>query len=250
MIHSRVNYIEIEPDLTSVCDVVEISAREKKQLAKIETGCTNNWVQIVAAVISAYAAYRSDKKRRQSEEEARRAQQTGAKSQMDVLQEHYEQLRKDYEPFRQTGLAADEQLNRLLQGDLSGFRESPGYQYAVGQGEKALGRQASAQGFLNTGQQKQALQRHGQGMASQDYYNYLNSLMAASGRGLTATGQMGQAGQAYSQNVSNVLGNLATGQSNLALLGGQNRASTYQQYGDIAAKAWGDYSGGKGWGNG
>lgn len=57
-----------------------------------------------------------------------------------------------------------------------GFQTSPGYQFALEEGQKALERSRAAKGILNTGGTGRELTRYGQGMANQEYGNYLNQL--------------------------------------------------------------------------
>jgi len=197
----------------------------------------SGWVAgaiVVSAAVNAYSA----RKQRKAEEQARRdamsAQERAAAEQREALAEAREGLK----PYEETALEANEQLNRLLAGDWSGFEESPGYQYRQEQGAKQVSRIASKQGFLGTPQQQLAVQRRGQDIASQEYNNYLNSLLVTSGRGASLTGGPGQA---YGQNVANVYANLGNFGAQNALLAGQQRGSTYQGYGNIAQNALNQY---------
>ena len=121
--------------------------------------------------------------------------------------------------------SADDYLAQLLaqrESDPSegfayqGFRATPGYDFRVSEGQKAVERSAAARGMTASGATMKELDRFGQGIASQEYGNYLNRLAAMSGSGQVATGQ---AFQGY-QNQGNAL-------SNLALQGGNARASSY-----------------------
>jgi hypothetical protein len=116
------------------------------------------------------------------------------------------------EPWRQAGMNA---LNRMQSGDVMGMMD-PSYQFRLGEGMKALDRQAAARGGLISGGALKAAQRYGQDFASQEFGNAYNRLAGLAGVGQTATGAMGNAASAYGTNA----GNLMTG-------AGAARASGY-----------------------
>ena len=58
--------------------------------------------------------------------------------------------------------------------DPSLYEKSPGYDFLMGEGTKALERGASSKGMQLSGAEGKALQRYGQGLASQDYGNFLS----------------------------------------------------------------------------
>jgi hypothetical protein len=62
------------------------------------------------------------------------------------------------------------------------FRSSPGYQYAVDQGQEAINRKMAAGGMRGSGNALAALMKHGQGMAEQDYGNTVDRLGRLSGQ--------------------------------------------------------------------
>jgi hypothetical protein len=75
-----------------------------------------------------------------------------------------------------------------------GFTATPGYQFRVNQGRSAVDASAAARGGLNSGRTLQDLTAFGQGIASQEYGNYMNRLAGLSDGGMAAAG--GQAGAA------------------------------------------------------
>ena len=144
-------------------------------------------------------------------------------------------------PFIQAGQGAVTQLSSLLQpgGALSqGWNQqfqaptaaqaaqTPGYQFALQQGENALQNSAAAAGGLGSGATGAALEQYGQGLANTNYQqvynnaltqyqqsynqfqqnqaNQYNRLAGLSGTGQTAVGQLGQLGQQASNNTSNI----------------------------------------------
>lgn len=67
------------------------------------------------------------------------------------------------------------QLNNLL-ANPSSVTQTPGYQFALQQGNEAINRSAAAKGMLNSGNVLAELAKYGQGMASQGYQQQLNNL--------------------------------------------------------------------------
>ena len=141
-----------------------------------------------------------------------------------------EQARNDLGPWRTTG------GNALgVAGDLSGangvdaaraaqgnFLESPGYQWQLGEGLRAIDAGAAAKGMLRSGATLKAEEAYGQGLAKQDFANYYNRLFDLSKLGEQAatgsaaadvtTGQ-GIAGTDTSaaDKTSSIYGNLGSG---------------------------------------
>lgn len=66
-------------------------------------------------------------------------------------------------------------LNDLLT-DPTKIQQTPGYQFALDQGNQAINRSAAAKGMLNSGGVLAELAKYGQGMASQNYGNQVNTL--------------------------------------------------------------------------
>lgn len=102
-----------------------------------------------------------------------------------------------------------------------GFQESPGYQFAFDEGVRGIDRSASARGMLNSGATIKAQTRFGQGIANQEYGNYVNRLASLAGVGQSAT------------NATAALGaSAASNQGNALMQAGQARASGYNAIGN------------------
>jgi hypothetical protein len=86
------------------------------------------------------------------------------------------------------------------------LQATPGYQFQQQQGQAAVNAGAAANGTLGSGNQALALQQQGQGLASQNYNNYVNQLQPYLGASNAAAG--GIAG------VDTGLGNAVAGQDN------------------------------------
>lgn len=121
-------------------------------------------------------------------------------------------------PFFDLGTAANERLMSTFGpgGDFTQFRDSPGYQFALEEGNRAIGNSAAARGMNLSGAQLKALQRFGQGTADQNFNNWFNRQMAMAGRG---------------QNAANTMANIdmttAGGRATMRTGGADARASGY-----------------------
>jgi hypothetical protein len=106
-------------------------------------------------------------------------------------------------------------------GTKNGFNNylnSTGYQFQKDQGTSAITGSTAAKGILNSGSSAKALQTYGQNTAAGSFNNYLTQLNTQTGQGLTASGQIGQAGtqgggpfaaKAISGGISGAFGSLA-----------------------------------------
>ena len=104
-------------------------------------------------------------------------QQAGALQAALIQQQMFEQSRKDLEPFREFGMGALSRYSDIvLKGEMEKFKESPGYQFRLAEGVKALERGAAARGGLLGGRQARALTRFGQDIGSEEYQRYLSQL--------------------------------------------------------------------------
>ena len=129
----------------------------------------------------------------------------------------YDQTRKDQAPYRKAGRGAVNELSKMfLDGDYSGFETSPGYDFRMAEGEKALERAAASRGMLASGPQLKALTRYGQDYASNEFNTYANRLASLAGLGQTATQATGSAGMSAAGTIGRN-----------ALLAGAARGSSY-----------------------
>lgn len=106
------------------------------------------------------------------------------------------------------------------------FRATPGYQFGLTEGVRALDSSAAASGGLFSGKAAKALTKFGTDYADQQGYRpYMSNLFQLAGYGQTATAQNQQAGQQAASNVGNAL-----------MSAGNARASGIQG----SANAWGN----------
>jgi hypothetical protein len=109
------------------------------------------------------------------------------------------QQRNDLLPYTQAGyptLQAQQDLLGLNGPDaataaMAKFQTSPGYQWQLGQGLRAVDAGAAAKGMLRSGATIKGEETYGQGLADQDFTNYYNRLM-----GISTLGENAAAGNA------------------------------------------------------
>jgi hypothetical protein len=206
----------------------------------------------VATVGSAAIQSRGAKKAADVQSQASRESQQ-------LQREVYQQQREDIEPYRQAGIAAQNELMKLLGigGDATspeygmltrGFtpeqmQMDPGYAFRLAEGEKALERMQSARGQLLGGGAIRAGVRYGQEMGSQEYMNAFNRAQAQLGTRLGVTGSLFGAGQAGTQQVTEAAGRMGANVGNLMMEGGRARASGYLGQANALAGALGQGAG-------
>ena len=110
-------------------------------------------------------------------------------------------------PYYQSGTAGLNNLTGLLTGsqyDAQGnkttlseqdrsnlFQKSPGYQFRLEQGQKALEATQAARGGMLSGGAMKEMNNYSQGIASDEYGNYINQLSGLAGIGQNAANAMG-----------------------------------------------------------
>lgn len=133
----------------------------------------------------------------------------------------------------------------MYAGELNNFQASPGYQFRMEEGLKALDRSAASRGMLRSGAQMKATQRYGEGLAADEYdrhynrvtssfNNYANRLSALAGVGQTTNQNLAALGANYANSAGNIMTSTANNMGNAAIAGAQARASGYQARGNIA----------------
>lgn len=109
---------------------------------------------------------------------------------------------------------------------VSKFREQPGYQFAKAEGEKSVVNNMRALGLGGSGAAMKALDRYGQGIADQQYDQYMDRLSGVSDNGQSAaTTAANITGQTASDKVGAVLGG-ANSTANTRLSGTANAGNT------------------------
>src|SRR5207244_3823990 len=115
----------------------------------------------------------------------------------------YDQSRTDQLPFLNAGYDSLDRQNAFLNGDWSGFENSPDYKFRMDQGIKALDRSAAAHGRLNSGGYGEDLTTFAQGTAAQGANDYWNKLAGRAGQGMTTATNLQSLGQSTANGMSN-----------------------------------------------
>jgi len=150
----------------------------------------------------------------------------------------------DLEPWRETGDFGRYQTGALQgqygpeaqAGAFDAFRTSPGYQWQLDQGLRAVDAGAAARGMLRSGATLKAEQAFGQGLADQEFTNYYNRLFALSGQGLTASDTVARAATGIGGNMSQVEQNAGNAQSSIYGNAAQGIGNAAQGIGNIYAQ--------------
>lgn len=91
-----------------------------------------------------------------------------------------------------------------MSGNMDRFFTSPDYQFRLDQGQKMIERSAAARSGALTPGTAAELTQYGSNLASGEYGNYVNRLLAAAGLGQTATNATTTAGMNYANNAGNL----------------------------------------------
>jgi hypothetical protein len=152
---------------------------------------------------------------------------------MDQGQQYLGQAGAAFQPLsaigQKYGGATDMYLNAMGVNGPAGqatarnaFQTGPGYQFAMGQGLEALNRKRSAGNMYNSGNADQDVINYGQGMANQEWGNWLKNFQNFINPELQATGEASR-GQAAALGQQANLAN--TGETNIANLWQQDAAN-------------------------
>jgi hypothetical protein len=139
------------------------------------------------------------------------AEQAAAIREQTALQkEMFYQGRNDLTPWRTSGGEAVNALWQKIQDGPGSFAASPGYQFRLDEGNKAIERSAAAKGNVLSGATLKGLERYSQDYASNEYNNFLNQYyqslnpyISVANMGQGAASQTAQAGQTMAGQVGN-----------------------------------------------
>lgn len=176
-------------------------------------------------------------------------QSKAAQAGLNLQQQQYQQARTDLSPYRTLGQNALGSLNQLYgyggqpsggaagggaggvnalgaaaggtgaagAPNYSGFFNSPDYNFALQQGGLAVDRSAAARGLLTSGGTLKDLTSFGQGLASQQYGNYVARLQSMVQTGANAAGGSASAATAFGNAGAQSLNTLGAAQASGAV---------------------------------
>ncbi|UCE38414.1 MAG: hypothetical protein JSW00_04080 [Thermoplasmata archaeon] len=105
----------------------------------------------------------------------------------------------------------------------SQYQQSPGYQYEMGQAMNAANQAAAAGGMAGTPAAQQQAQQTAQGLASQDYQNFMNQGLNLYGQGLTGLQGLETQGFQGAQSLAQALAQAQQAQAMMAAAQAQQK---------------------------
>lgn len=127
------------------------------------------------------------------------------------------------------------------QSAFDNYRNSTGYQFRLNQGMNAINSGYAGAGTLQSGAAMKAINDYGQGMASQEFGNYMNALGNQQGIGFSAASAQAGVGQNYANSIGNIAMQNGANQANAALVKSQNTAGAISSVANIAGNLYGRY---------
>jgi hypothetical protein len=162
-------------------------------------------VMAAGVAVSAYSA----SKQAGAAKDAGKAGAAASANDVAERQREYDQSRTDQLPFLNAGYDALDRQNAFLNGDWSGFENSPDYKFRMDQGVKTLDRSAASHGRLMSGGYGEDLTTFAQGTAAQGANDYWNKLAGRAGQGMTTAQSLQGLGQSTANGMSNAFNNAA-----------------------------------------
>lgn len=140
----------------------------------------------------------------------------------------FDLTRKDTAPYREAGESALNTMKSLNSGDMSSFKESPGYQFNLEEGQKAIDRSLVARtGGLGGAGVKEGV-RFASGMASNEYSNFWNRIASQAGLGQTGVSQSAAAGTNSANAMSNTYMTAGQQRGNASTMAAQGMNNAFQ----------------------
>jgi len=142
-------------------------------MGKAASAITGGGGGLLGATVGAIGAKKAAGTQQRAIENAMNAQRIGTRK-----------AREQLSPYREFGLRALPAYEQALLGGGAeqAYQASPGYQFALEEGINSRERGAAARGGLLSGAQQKALTQYGQGLATQDYQQWLNNLYGGLGQ--------------------------------------------------------------------
>lgn len=200
-------------------------------------------MSVVSGIMGANAQSNAADSAANSATQTNASQERIANRALSQQQDIYNQDIARNKPFYDTGIAANANLNKMVNGGYD-MKESPAARYALTQGTKGLNRQLAARGLLGSGNAAQGLGELSSGVAASDYSNQysrlLDQIKIGTGASAAAGASSGTMSGAIGQNasaLSGALGANSLAQQNAAYASGNARASLYGGIGQTGVNA-------------
>lgn len=158
------------------------------------------------------------------------------------------------QPYADVGMEFTNKLAQMQRGGAGAgmdmMKLDPGYNFRLGEGMKALDRNAAARGGFISGGALKAAQRYGQDYASNEFGNAYNRMSSLASLGPSSAGVMNNLGQNYSTSAGNAYGNMGANTGNALMSAAAARSSAYTGAGNQFGKYLGgnsSFGGGRGY---
>lgn len=143
----------------------------------------------------------------------------GGSAQSGAISQGQQQANAVLAPYSTTGAAADTRTADLLglngqpaaDTAMSAFQASPGYQWQLGQGLRGVDAGAASKGLLRSGATLKGETTYAEGLANQDFGNYVSRLNSLSNYGITAAGGIASTDTSAAGQQASIAGNEAKG---------------------------------------
>lgn len=183
---------------------------------------------------------------------AANATQYAADQSAAVQREIYGQNKEMLAPWVLEGAKATPVINGLLglgdaqqaQQAFDTYRGSTGYDFRLKQGLNAVTSGYAGGGMLRSGAAMKGLADYGQGMATQEFGNYMGALGNQQSMGLAAAGNLAGVSSGYANSLGSIYQQNGANQANAALVKSQNTANALGGIAGIAGNAFGSSGGG------
>lgn len=153
------------------------------------------------------------------------------------------------EPWRAVGARSMEDLYGLTGQDVGAtgnFQTDPGYQFQMGEGQKAILQNRASVGGVRSGKTDQEILRYSQGLADQEYSDWWNRMFQQKGQKMGGYGEMAGLGADLAKTTAVLnqdTGKWSTeGQSEGILGGSEAQATGYENQGNIYADSTNQYA--------
>lgn len=214
-----------------------------------------------AAALGGVASIAGGAMQASAAEKAANTQAAGAANALALQERQYNESVTRSQPWIDSGRSAlDAYMGELGLSDAakngtfkSGFKETPGYQFAVDEGEKGAVNNLAALGMKNSGAALKALTRFRTGLADQTYNGYLDRLSASSTGGQAQVANNNAMSANYANTASSTIQDQAAATAS-GYVGGANAWSNAlsglaKQGGWALGMGSNNYGNGFNWGN-
>lgn len=208
---------------------------------------------LVGDVLGSNAAGKAASAQAQAAQQAQLLEQQNANRALGLESGAQQQSQANLSPYVQSGQMALSRLNAMQPFSAPTAEQAaqtPGYQFQLQQGLKALQNSAAARGGLLSGGTSKAINDYAQGQAASNYGNTYNRALqtyqtnfgnqySLAGQGLGAATNLSSLGQQNANAGAGILENSANAQASALQNAGAARASGYAAQGNILGNAIG-----------